>query len=171
MVSSQPGCVSEWGTRSAPRIILTQAMWESQPAAPRSRFTGSVTPARASSSTVAHKPHAQALGTFKSIRVQIAIYRPWNCFTPMAKRAQTLLHPECAAGPVESERCRALEHVEATTFLVAHWQRSFSSASSSKERPTVMCFHRPLPGLGSALTEQNPVVGGPKNTRSFFTVI
>ena len=65
---------------------------------------------------VARKPHAQALGLVESIRVQIAIYRPWKCFTP--KRAQTLLHAECAAGPVKSERCRALEH-EATKFLVA----------------------------------------------------
>ena len=66
---------------------------------------------------VACKPHAQALGLVESIRVQVAIYRPWKCFTP--KRAQTPLHAECAAGPVESERCRALEHVEATKFLVA----------------------------------------------------
>ena len=51
----------------------------------------------------------------ESIRVHLAIYRPRKCFTP--KRAQTLLQAECAAGPVESERCRALEHVEASKFL------------------------------------------------------
>ena len=72
-------------------------------------------PAKASSSAVARKPHAQALGLVESIRVQIVIYRPRRCFTP--KRAQTLVHTECAAGPVESERCRALEEV--TKFFVA----------------------------------------------------
>ena len=71
-------------------------------------------PARFSSSVVAHKPHAQALGLVEPIRVQIAIYRQWKGFTP--KRAPTLLHAEYAAGQVESERCRALEHVEAIKF-------------------------------------------------------
>ena len=37
----------------------------------------------------------------------------------LLKWAQTLLHAEFAAGPVESERCTALEHVGATMFLVA----------------------------------------------------
>ena len=150
-MSSQPGCVSERGTRlrAHNRCLLTQAVCESRPAAVRLGFTGSVTPMRASSSAVkvARKRHVQALGLFELIRVQIAIYRPRRCFTP--KRAQTLFHTECAAGPVESERCRALEHVEATKFLVA---KELSSASISKERRTVMCFHRPIPALGSVST-------------------
>ena len=70
---------------------------------------------RAKQRVYTRKPHAQAPGLVESIRVQIE--RPRKCLIP--KRAQTLLHAEFAAGPVESERCRALEHVEATKCLVA----------------------------------------------------
>ena len=59
-----------------------QVVCESRPAAALSRFTESVTPATASSSAVARRPHAQALGLVESLRVQIAIYRPQKCFTP-----------------------------------------------------------------------------------------
>ena len=37
-----------------------------------------------------------------------------------------MLHAECAAGQVESERCTLLEHVEAKKFLVAKEQMSFN---------------------------------------------
>ena len=80
------------------------------------------TPARASSSAVAHKPHVQAQGLVKSIRVQIAIYRSTGLGSvsrPSEQKRCCTLNVQPAHGrPVESERCWALEHVEATKFLV-----------------------------------------------------
>ena len=91
-MSSQPGCVSEWGTRFRAHncCLLTQAVCESRPAAVRLRFTGSVTPARANSSAVAHKPHVQAQRPVESIRVQITIYRPRKCFTRAQARTNAV---------------------------------------------------------------------------------
>ena len=120
--------MNERGTRFCAhnRCLLTLAVCESNPDQLKcDRVLQEVSrlrePAPADPAHVARKPHAQALGPVESIRVHIAIYRCRKCFTPNCGEHKRccMLHAECTAGPVESERCMALEHVEATKFLVA----------------------------------------------------
>ena len=148
------------------RCLVMHAVCESRPAAARSRFTGSVTPTTASSSAVARRPHARALGLVESIRVQIAIYRPRKCLTPKRAPIATLLHAECVAGPSESDKCRALEHVEATNSLVA--KRLFLRLDfQGKAHSDVFSSTHTWTGQRIDITKP----GGPNNSRSFFTVI
>ena len=130
----------------------------------RSRFTGNFTPARASPSAVARKPRAKALGPVESIRVQSRSTCTGFAASEVfhAQVSTKLLYAQCAAGPIESERCRALQHVEATKFLVA---KELSSATISKAHSDVLSSTHTCTGQRIDITKP----GGPRNPRSFFT--